>query len=108
MATTKKGKTSTPKQGTAKTTWYGLRSWYYPSGTTLKKAFDEQRESEPLSFYLHKETHDLYVEYFATAAARDRALNAGRTSSAEIAARNMGEMQIEDTDNVATYYRAET
>ncbi len=88
-----------------KITFYGLRSWYFSNGSVYKRAFEEERKSEPLNYYVRKETCDIYFEYFPTKESRDRALNAGKTSADEITAREMGTHPIEGTENIAQYYK---
>ena len=107
MATTKEKKTAKKKQAADKQTWYGVRSWYYDSGTVYKRAFEDTREREnlPLNYFVRGETSDIYVEYFETKEARDRALNAGRTSAEEIEARFAGTYPTANGKEECRYYR---
>lgn len=88
-----------------KITWYGVRSWYYDSGIVYKRAFEERREGEPANYFTRGESSDIYVEYFETKEARDRVLNAGRTSAEDIEARFLGTYPKETGEGEFRYYR---
>ena len=88
-----------------KETFYGLRSWYFASGEVIHKRFETRQEVCPLSCYVHCDEYDVYEEYFITAEARERAFNAGRTTTEEIERNGMGTCPIDGTDHTAVYYR---
>lgn len=102
MAKAKKKET---QAAAPKTTYYGLRRWYFANGNVIQKAFEVRWESEPLSYYVHCEEYDVYEEFFPTAAAREKANEAGRTTLEEIEANGMGTCPIEGTAHTAVYYR---